>query len=59
MGPSPCPLARLRGKYRYQILLKADERKALRKLLAILDQGRSLLAKQVSMQIDVDPLEML
>lgn len=59
LGPSPCPLARLRGKYRYQILLKSDDRRSLRRLLASLDDGRSLLAKQVAMQIDVDPVEML
>ena len=59
LGPSPCPLARLRGKNRYQILLKSNDRPALRSLLMKLDGGRQFLARQVTMQIDVDPLEML
>ncbi len=40
LGPSPCPLARLRGKSRVQILLKSSERPALRRLLAQLDAAR-------------------
>lgn len=59
LGPSPCPLARLRGKNRYQILLKSNDRPALRTLLFKLDEGRPLIARQVNLQIDVDPLEML
>lgn len=59
LGPSPCPLARLRGKNRFQILLKSHERSALRALLVKLDQGRQLLHRQVSLYVDVDPLDML
>ncbi len=58
LGPSPCPLARLRGKSRYQILLKATERPALRRLLAQLDDGGGSLGKGVSLVVDVDPLDM-
>lgn len=59
LGPSPCPLARLRGKNRYQILLKSGDRSALRRLLIRLDVGREMLPRQVSLQIDVDPVDML
>lgn len=59
LGPSPCPLSRLRGKYRYQLLLKADKRSELRSVVARLDEGRGLLARTVALQIDIDPLEML
>ncbi|MCW8859840.1 MAG: primosomal protein N', partial [Deltaproteobacteria bacterium] len=59
LGPSPCPLARLRGKNRFQILLKSTDRPALRHLLARLDEGARQLPKQVSFQVDVDPLDML
>jgi primosomal protein N' (replication factor Y) len=59
LGPSPCPLARLRGKHRYQILLKSEDRRNLREVLARLDEGRSRLPRQVTFQVDVDPIDML
>ena len=59
LGPSPCPLSRLRGKSRYQILLKASARPALRRLLNRLDDGIKQLPRQVSLSIDVDPIDML
>ena len=59
LGPTPCPLARLRGKSRYQILLKAAERTVLRRLLPQVEQAGKDLPRQVAVQIDVDPLDML
>ena len=59
LGPSPCPLSRLRGKNRYQILLKSPERPDLRLLLNRLGEELGRLPKQVSCQVDVDPLDML
>ena len=58
LGPSPCPLARLRGKTRYQILLKARQRSSLRPLLSALDNTQKLFPRHVSLTVDVDPLEM-
>ena len=59
LGPSPCPLSRLRGKTRYQILLKSSDRVQLRKLLNQLDSEIIRIPKQVSLAIDIDPLDML
>ncbi len=59
LGPSPCPLSRLRGKSRYQILLKATDRKALRRVIDLLDGVARQLPRQVSLSVDVDPLDML
>ena len=59
LGPSPCPLSRLRGRSRYQILLKSTDRPALRRLLNCLDSGIKQLPRQVKLSIDVDPIEML
>ncbi|MDX2495801.1 MAG: primosomal protein N', partial [Desulfuromusa sp.] len=59
LGPSPCPLARLRGKSRYQILLKSAARPPLRRLLDQLDNGMKQLPRQVNLNIDVDPIDML
>ena len=58
LGPSPCPLARLRGKSRYQILLKASRRAELRRLLDRLGIAEIKLHKGVGLVIDVDPLDM-
>ena len=58
LGPSPCPLTRLRGKYRYQILLKAPSRPPLRRLLAMVEGVATELPRQVSIHIDIDPLDM-
>jgi len=58
LGPSPCPLARLRGKSRLQILLKAADRKAIRHLLGIVEMQQSRLKSGVGLFIDVDPIDM-
>lgn len=58
LGPSPCPLLRLRGKYRYQILLKSPQRPPLRHLLLQLDDETAQLPRQVTIHVDVDPLDM-
>lgn len=59
LGPSPCPLSRLRGRSRYQILLKSNQRSPLRRLLNCLDGEIKRLPRQVNLSIDVDPIEML
>ena len=59
LGPSPCPLPRLRGKSRFQLLLKANQRPALHRLLAGLENFQKRMPKQVTLVIDVDPLDML
>jgi primosomal protein N' (replication factor Y) len=56
LGPSPCPLFRLRGKSRVQVLLKAEKRSQLKRLLDYAEQWK--IPAGVSMTIDVDPLDM-
>lgn len=50
LGPSQCFLARLRGKYRWQILIKSKDEAALQKLLR---------AVPANWTIDIDPVSML
>ncbi|PLX95216.1 MAG: primosomal protein N' [Desulfuromonas sp.] len=59
LGPAPCPFARLRGKSRMQILLKASQRSVLQRLLDHLPELRRGLPAGVALAIDVDPLDML
>ena len=59
LGPAPCPLARLRGKSRMQILLKAPGRPALRRLLGYLSALRKKVPAGVALAVDIDPVDML
>ncbi|MDY0190290.1 MAG: primosomal protein N' [Desulfuromonas sp.] len=59
LGPAPCPLFRLRNRYRMQILLKAEERSALRRMLLSAPDWYKIVAKKVTLAIDVDPVDMM
>jgi len=58
LGPAPAPLYRLRGRYRYQILLKDTTRATLRRLVSIYRQQQSLPAV-IRESIDIDPVDLL
>jgi primosomal protein N' (replication factor Y) len=59
LGPAPCPLFRLRGRTRYQILLKSALRTPLHRLLSRLPALRSAVPRTLKLTLDVDPLDML
>ncbi len=59
LGPAPCPLARLRGKTRFQLLLKAEQRPPLRRMLALVEERRRKVPAGINLAVDVDPLDML
>lgn len=60
LGPSAAPLARLRGRFRYRVMLRAKERAELRRILAAL---RRHLAEAKDgknrVVIDIDPVSLL
>lgn len=56
LGPAPAPLAKLRGHYRYRLLIKTD--RALR-LQSALPAWIAPVQGTVSVTIDVDPYEFL
>jgi len=60
LGPSEAPVPRLKNEYRYQLLIKAVSRKALKETL---DRVRSFALDQdwkaTALVIDVDPLTLL
>lgn len=58
LGPSPAPLARIRGRYRWQVLLKEREDGITRLHLADLLTTLKL-PKSVRLTVDVDPIELL
>jgi primosomal protein N' (replication factor Y) len=59
LGPAAAPIARLRGRYRFRVLLRAKERPALRSTLLGLSPLRARLSSRVRVVIDVDPVQMM
>jgi primosomal protein N' (replication factor Y) len=59
LGPAPAPLARLRGRFRWQILLKGPDIEELHGLCVELEQEHARLAGAVNLSVDVDPESML
>ncbi|HEY8182170.1 MAG TPA: helicase-related protein, partial [Thermoanaerobaculia bacterium] len=56
-GPAPAPLARIKGVWRYQILLRSPQRNALRRAVeAVVVPQRW---RGVDVTIDVDPINIL
>ncbi|OGT31820.1 MAG: primosomal protein N' [Gammaproteobacteria bacterium RIFCSPHIGHO2_12_FULL_35_23] len=60
LGPTPAIMAKRAGKFRYQLLLKAEQRKPLQQLLTrlMLEIESLKTTRQVRWSLDVDPLEM-
>jgi len=56
-GPAPAPLSRIKGVWRYQILLRSAQRAQLRKAVEGVMLGRKW--KGVDVAIDVDPINIL
>ncbi len=59
LGPAPAPLARLRGRYRWHILLRGKSGAALRKLAALATERRPPRAEGMRLLVDVDPQNLL
>ena len=61
LGPLPAPLEKRAGRYRYQLTLKAEQRRHLQHVLQQLSVllEREKLARKVRWSIDMDPQEML
>ena len=56
-GPAPAPLARIKGVYRFQILLRSPHRVALRRAVEGVMGGRKWAG--VAVAVDVDPINIL
>jgi len=57
LGPAPAPIARLRGEYRAQLLVKGVNRKAMREALRAAIAARPDLPRRT--MVDIDPLSVL
>ena len=60
LGPAPPPIPRLRGKYRYHILLQATEARELNQTIRTATDTFTIPDKDdVQYVIDIDPMDML
>ena len=60
MGPAPAPIDRLRGKYRWQLLLKGSDAGKLHSLCErIVNDKRDFLVGKAQLAVDVDPENMM
>jgi primosomal protein N' (replication factor Y) len=60
LGPAPAPLARVRGRHRWQVLLRGADVRALRALArSASTRAPALRRAGVRLVIDVDPYSML
>lgn len=60
LGPAPAPLAKLRGRYRWQLLIKAPTAGSLSKYLALIRPSlEDIVPSGVRLSIDVDPINLL
>ena len=58
-GPAPAPIARVRDRFRFRVMLRSVERPPLRVVLTILEEAIALLPREVRASIDVDPVQLL
>jgi primosomal protein N' (replication factor Y) len=59
LGPAVAPIARLRGRFRFRVMLRSVERRSLRAVLAVIEAARKREDRHVRTAIDVDPVAML
>jgi primosomal protein N' (replication factor Y) len=60
LGPAPAPLARLKGEYRVQLLIKCRNRRKLRKIID--DALKALSERKVnlrSINVEIDPVSIM
>ena len=59
LGPAPAPIARLRGRHRFQLLLKHRDGEMVWKAGRRVGEAASGLRGDVRAAVDVHPIDML
>jgi len=59
LGPAPAPIARLRGRYRFQILVKGTDAPELRRVSEKLARASARPGRDITALVDVNPVHML
>jgi primosomal protein N' (replication factor Y) len=58
LGPAPAPMAKIRGRYRRQIMLKSPSRRELNRFLSVF-RSEFKPKRDVRINVDMDPVDML
>jgi primosomal protein N' (replication factor Y) len=59
LGPAPAPIARLRGRHRFQLLVKGSNRSAVWRMARRLATASEKLPAAIRVRVDVNPVDML
>ena len=59
LGPAPAPIARLRGKHRMQILIKAPDHQDLLALVQTVKRADAQIPKTTRISYEFNPTDML
>jgi len=59
LGPAPAPIARLRRRYRFVLLLKGSDEAELRRVTEATQAAAKGLPREVQVALDADPVNML
>jgi primosomal protein N' (replication factor Y) len=59
LGPAPAPITRLRGRYRFQLLIKGSDRAAVWQTARSMATASEKLSASIRVRVDVNPVDML
>jgi primosomal protein N' (replication factor Y) len=59
LGPAPAPIARIRGRYRFQLLIKGSDHSAVWRTARRLAAAGEMLPSAIRVRVDVNPVDML
>lgn len=59
LGPAQAPLFKLRGKFRYQVMVKCDSAQRLNHFCRQLLSNEDWIPPRTKVQVDIDPFQML
>ena len=59
LGPAPAPIARLRGRYRFQLLVKGGDHRAVWQTARRMADASEKLSSAIRARVDVNPVDML
>jgi primosomal protein N' (replication factor Y) len=59
LGPTPAPIAKVRNRFRFRVMLRSTSRQQLRKATFAIQTASAQLPRSVRVAIDVDPVALL
>jgi primosomal protein N' (replication factor Y) len=59
LGPAPAPIARLRGRHRFQLLIKGSDHAAVWQMARQMATASEKLPAAIRVRVDVNPVDML